>query len=136
MGRIFRVFLTGEREASGAKCLLHQAKEVCMQGSNNREESQKKRRFSLEEVAELVAKLDTMRPRFKLLKRGQASAHLAARGATNYTPKALANLASRGNGPPYLRLGNEAYYLEHDLDAWILKQRIVPKSFYAGNEVV
>ena len=97
--------------------------------------SKEKRKYSLEEVAELVAKLDTMRPRFKLLKRAQAAAHLAARGATNYTPKALANLASRGDGPPYLRLGNEAYYLEHDLDAWVLGQRIVPRNFYARKEV-
>ena len=105
-----------------------------MQDSDDRLEP-KQKNFSLEEVAELVAKLDTMRPRFKLLKRAEAAAHLASRGATNYTVKALANLASRGNGPPYLRLGNDAYYLEHDLDAWVLAQRIVPGSFYASKEV-
>ena len=91
---------------------------------------QTKKRLSLSEVAELIAEFEQLKPKFQLLKRVEAANYLATRGATNYTSKALANLASRGLGPPYLKLGNEAYYLEHDLDGWILSQRIVPKGFY------
>lgn len=94
----------------------------------------KEARFSLQDVAELYRAIEQLRPRYKLLKRELAAKHLAAIGATNYTAKALANLASRGNGPPYLRLGNDSYYLEHDLESWLLKQRIVPRDFYNGKE--
>lgn len=97
--------------------------------------SQKTVKLNLDELAELIASIDQLRPRFDLLKRTAASEYLVSRGATNYTSKALANLASRGQGPPYLKLGNDTYYLEHDLDAWILQQRIVPAGFYHDKEV-
>lgn len=106
-----------------------------MQDTNQPRKSQKIRRLNLEEMAELIAQIEQLRPQFKLLKRIQAAEHLVARGATSYTSKALANLASRGQGPPYFKLGNDTYYLEHDLDAWILQQRIVPTGFYHGKEV-
>ncbi len=87
-------------------------------------------RFSLQEIAELKLAIERLRPKPDLLKRCQAAAYIADRGATNYTAKALANLASRGLGPPYFKLGNDTYYLEHDLDAWLYSKRIVPSKFY------
>lgn len=87
-------------------------------------------RFSLQEIAELKLAIEKLRTKPDLLKRCQAAEYIADRGAINYTAKALANLASRGLGPPYLKLGNDTYYLENDLDAWLYSKRIVPKNFY------
>lgn len=84
----------------------------------------------LEEMAELMVAIERRRPKPDLLTRGQAADYLVARGAENYTSKALANLASRGSGPPYIKLGNQVYYTEQDLETWILKQRIVPAGYY------
>ncbi|MEM9358651.1 MAG: hypothetical protein AAGB04_20925 [Pseudomonadota bacterium] len=94
----------------------------------------RRKKFHLLEVAELIAEVERLKPKFVLLSRKDAAEYIntATRGAKSYTPKALANLASRGMGPPYLKLGNEAYYLEHDLNAWILSKRIVPMHFYDG----
>ena len=81
---------------------------------------------------ELDAKPDIPNPKLGLLCRKGAAEYINAttRGAKSYTPKALANLASRGKGPPYLKLGNETYYLEQDINMWIWNKRIVPSSFY------
>ena len=103
-----------------------------MQEHDVKTDMPRRKKFHLLEVAELIAEVERLKPKFVLLGRKQAAEYIntATRGAKSYTPKALANLASRGMGPPYLKLGNEAFYLENDLDAWILSKRIVPKNYY------
>ena len=97
--------------------------------------SQELIKLFFEEMSQLMAKSKQRNPKGDLLNRGQAAKYLVDRGAKSYTSKALANLASRGLGPPYIKLGNQVYYTEQDLDTWIMKQRIVPIGFYHDKEV-
>ncbi len=53
------------------------------------------------------------------LSRADAAAWFAARGFTHITSAHLSDLADRGKGPPYSRLGKRAYYAESDLQAWL-----------------
>jgi|GEM_PF-5235653 len=103
-----------------------------MQETDGKPVRKKKGKFNLHEVAELVVEIEGLKPKFELLSRKGAAEYIntATGDAKNYTPKALANLACDGQGPPYLKLGNSAFYLKHDIDAWILGKRIVPGSFY------
>lgn len=101
-----------------------------MHNHNVKPQQQRSWKFTLQEVAELKIAIEKLRTTPDLLKRKEAAEYIASRGATNYTAKALANLACRGQGPPYFKLGNDTYYLQHDLDAWLLSKRIVPKNFY------
>lgn len=53
------------------------------------------------------------------LRRTEAAQWFAERGLTHVTVAHLADLADRGRGPPYSRLGRYVYYAEPDLQAWV-----------------
>jgi hypothetical protein len=53
------------------------------------------------------------------LTRPAAAEWFAARGFTHLTVRHLSDLADRGRGPRYSRLGKRAYYAESDLQAWL-----------------
>ena len=40
------------------------------------------------------------------------------------SPETLATWASRGGGPPYLRIGRKVVYLQSDLDVWMASRRV------------
>lgn len=58
----------------------------------------------------------SVQPRF--MNRIQASRYL------NLTPGSLSNLHVQGKGPARYKRGGRTYYLQADLDAWILAGRI------------
>lgn len=60
--------------------------------------------------------MDTKFP--KLLNRTQVSEFCQARNLS-ITPKTLANYASLGTGPAYVRFGGQALYSESDLLNWL-----------------
>ena len=96
----------------------------------------KSRKFTVQEVVLLVAELRKLVPHNPLLSRSEAADYINSRtrNSKSYTAKALANLASRGMGPPYCKLGNETFYAENDIEGWIYKQRIVPKGYHHDKE--
>lgn len=96
----------------------------------------KRRKFNLQEVAWLLTEVEKLAPKNVLLSRVEAAEYLNSRTrkSRGYTAKALANLASRGMGPPYCKLGNETFYAENDIEGWIYKQRIVPENYYHDKE--
>lgn len=66
---------------------------------------------------ETTTKTTTNRP---LLTRPEAAARLAVPTGT------LAAWASRGQGPPFIKLGRAVRYRPDDLDAWISSNTIAP----------
>jgi len=103
----------------------------------------KKGKLTQLEVAELIVEIERLRPKVEriipkldLLSRKEAAQYINATTGDSkaYTPKSLANLASRGSGPPYIKFGKGTFYLETDINAWIWSKRIVPDGFYHEKE--
>lgn len=63
------------------------------------------------------------KPEFLL--RDLAAKHLTKKGVPT-TSVALANLASKDEGPPYALISGRAVYREADLDAWLADQFAKP----------
>ena len=75
----------------------------------------------------MIDSLRHVEPSFKLLTREQAAEFIRTMGKKTCTAKSLANLASEGKGPKFIRLGNEVFYLASDIEQWILQQRVDPR---------
>ena len=93
----------------------------------NRQQRRESRSFSEDEVKAVIDSLQRVKPSFKLLSREQAADFIRSIGKRSCTGKTLANLASDGKGPRFLRLGNETFYLPSDIESWVLDQRIDPR---------
>ena len=90
-------------------------------------ENQQQKTFSEAEVKAVIDSLQHVKPSFKLLNREQAADFIRAMGKTSCSAKSLANMASDGKGPRFLRLGNETFYLPSDIEDWVLDLRIDPR---------
>jgi hypothetical protein len=61
------------------------------------------------------------------LRRPQASEHIETTFNIPCSEATLATWATRGNGPPYSRVGNTALYRIEDLDQWALEKLSTPR---------
>jgi hypothetical protein len=71
----------------------------------------------------------------RYLNRKEAAAWFFEQGLKHVTARHLSDLADRGAGPPYQRMGKHAYYAEADLAAWrdaqlrqVMRGRKAPKA--------